>query len=386
MTTPSADLSAMLPQGGRLAIGDGAGTPREVWDAVLELVHERPDVSLLLGWWFQPPSSHEGLDATRVKTLVSGFGMRRLIDKGHVGFIPSRLGAAPTLLQGALRADVLLTSLRPSASGFSFTTEVAWERAVVDAGGAVAAVVRPNAPEISSGPELPVADVRVLAESDARPEEFIATSSSEEQRVVAAHIARLIPDDARLQVGPGGLGAAVFDAIERPVAVDTGIITDPVLGLAERGLLVDTPLAPYLAGSAELYDWAARGRVTVERVEVTHNLVRLSTGRPLVAVNTGLEIDLDGQVNAEVAGGSWVGGIGGQPDYALGASLSREGVSIMAMSSHRGGIPTLVERLQGPVSTPCYDVDIVVTEKGHCDLRGLSRQERRQGLSELWSR
>ena len=378
-------LSALLPLGGRLAIGDGAGTPREVWSTVEELLAQRDDVSLLLGWWFTPPEGTDHFDASRVKTLVSGFGMRKLIDAGKVGFVPSRLGVAPTLLGGALRADVLLTSVRPAGSDFAFTTEVAWERAVLHAGGAVAAVVRTDAPLIESGPVISSSLVTVLVESDRAPEVFTATASSDEQRAVAENVAALIPDEARLQVGPGGLGAAVHEAIRRPVAIDTGIVTDPVIGLAERGLVIGKPYAPYVAGSAELYEWAA-GRVEIDEVEHTHNLVRLSTGRPMVAVNTGLEIDLDGQVNAETVGGSWVGGIGGQPDFALGASLHPKGLSIMAMASHRGTTPTLVEQLQGPVTTPCYDVDVVVTEKGSADLRGLSRPERRSALLGLWSR
>jgi len=381
----AARLSAMLPTGGRVAVGDGAGTPHAAWDEVLVLLDERPDVSVLLGWWFRAPAADAALDAARAKTLVSGFGMRRLIDAGKVGFVPSRLGAAPTLLSGPLRCDVLLTTLRPTTRGFAFSTEVAWERAVIDAGAAVAAVVAPRAPAIPTGPDLEAASVTILLETEAAPEPFEATASTDAQRAVAANVAALVPDGARIQVGPGGLGAAVFEAIERPVAVDTGIVTDPVMGLAARGLLDGPAYAPYVAGSPELYEWAA-SNAQVDRVEHTHDLVRLSTGRPLVAVNTGLEIDLDGQVNAEVAGGSWVGGIGGQPDFALGASLSRGGLSIMAMAAHRGSDPTLVERLQGPVSTPCYDVDVVVTDAGSADLRGLDRTQRRAALIELWSR
>lgn len=45
---------------------------------------------------------------------------------------------------------------------------------------------------------------------------------------------------------------------------------------------------------------------------------------------------------------------------------------------------TLVRQLQGPVTTPGHDVDVVVTERGSADLRGLTRPERRAALAALW--
>jgi acyl-CoA hydrolase len=367
-----------------LAVGDGAGCPIELWGDVLELLAERPDVSVVLGWWFDPPEGDVGLEPGRATTLLSGFGLRRLIDAGRVGFVPSRMSQAPNLLFGPLRPDVLVTSLRPRSEGFSLTTEVAWEAAAIDAGATVAAVIRPDAPAIASSTKIEVEQVVVLSESGGLPLPFVTQPPTDLQRAVAEQVASLICEGVRVQVGPGGLGAAVFEAIDRPVAVDTGIVTDPVIDLFERGLLVGEALAPYVAGSAEVYAFAA-DHARIERVEITHDLARLSTGRPMVAVNTAMEIDLDGQVNAELAGGSAAGGIGGQPDYALGASLSREGLSIMALASCRpGGSSTLVESLSGPVTTPCFDLDVVVTERGHADLRGLSRPERRQALQRLW--
>ena len=311
--------------------------------------------------------------------------MRRSIDEGRVGFVPSRMSQAPVLLAGPLRCDLLVTSLRPEGAGFAFSTEVAWERAVVDSGATVAALLRPRSPATESGEPLAADEVLVLGHSDEGPLELAAQAPSELQRAVAERVAALVPEEARIQVGPGGLGAAVFEALERPVAIDTGIITDGVLELERRGLLLGRRLAPYVAGGAELYDWVG-GRVDVGRCELTHDIGRLAGGRPLVAVNTCLEIDLDGQVNAEVAGGSWAGGIGGQPDFALGASLSPGGLSVMALGSTRaGGESTLVERLTGPVTTTSFDIDVVVTERGSADLRGLDRQARRRALVELWA-
>lgn len=376
-------LSALLPRGGRLALGDGAGVPVEVWPAVRALLQEREDVTLLTAWWFSPPPGVEELPPGRVCALISGFGMRRAIDAGHVGFVPARFGALPSLLRGPLRADVLLATLAPVPGGYAFTTESSWQRAAIGAGARVAAVVRPAAPVCDVEQPLVADRVDVLLQSDGGPDVLKPVAPSDVQHAVAERVAALAAAGSRVQVGPGGLGAAVYAALRHPVAVDTGLVTDPVVELERRGLLLDAPIAPYVAGTDLLYDWAP-GRVRVQGVEVTHSPGRLLQGRPLVAVNTGIEIDLDGQVNAEVAGGSWAGGVGGQPDYAAAASTSPTGVSVFALPSLAGGRPTLVRNLSGPVTTPGHDVEVVVTDRGLADLRGLSRPERRRALARLW--
>jgi acyl-CoA hydrolase len=376
-------LADLLPTGGRLAFGDGAGAPVEVWHDVHRLVIERQDSRLLLGWWFSPPADVAALPPGRTRTLISGFGMRRAIDAGHVGFVPARLGTVPGLLRTQLRPDVLVAAVKPVPGGFAFTTESSWLRAAMGAGATLAAVVRPHAPSCDAEPPLPADQVVVLTEGAAPPEVLVAATTTDQQHAVAAHVAALIPEGARVQVGPGGLGAAVYAALRFPVAVDTGLVTDPVVDLDRRGLLLDQPVAPYIAGTELLYDWAP-GRVQLSGIEVTHDPGRLVRGRPLHTVNTGIEIDLDGQVNAELAAGSWAGGIGGQPDYAAAAASSPTGLSIFALASTNAGRPTLVRSLSGPVTTPGHDVDVVVTDRGVADLRGLSRPERRSALAALW--
>ena len=170
--------------------------------------------------------------------------------------------------------------------------------------------------------------------------------------------------------------------------VDSGLLADPVVDLAERGLLRGTPSATALHGSARLHDWAdglgRAGQGVVRPIEHTHDVSRLSAGPgPLIALNTALEIDVDGQVNVEGVAGSAAGMIGGHPDFAAAAARG-PGLSVIALASSHRGRPTLVERLGGPVTTPSHDVDVVVTERGTADLRGLGRSERRRALDALW--
>ena len=264
-----------------------------------------------------------------------------------------------------------------------FGSEVGWMRAAVDAGATVLAEVNRGLPAASDGIPVPADQVVVVAETDRPPHQFTTNAPDDVADAIAAHATALIPEGAALQYGPGMIADAILRALDVPVHVDSGLIGDAVLDLDARGLVLGTPRGAYLAGTQPLYDWAG-GRPMLEPVEVTHDVSRLAAHDCFVAVNTALEIDPVGQINVERVGGQPVGGIGGHADFAFAASRSRHGLSMIALpSSHRSG-PTLVEQLSAPVTTTRADVDVVVTEHGVADLRGLDDREREPVLRNLW--
>jgi acyl-CoA hydrolase len=116
---------------------------------------------------------------------------------------------------------------------------------------------------------------------------------------------------------------------------------------------------------------AGNAAVQFRSVEYTHAADVLARLDDLVAINSAVEVDLTGQVNAEVAAGIYVGAVGGALDFLEGANRSRGGLPIIALPSTR-----IVSRLSGPVSTPRCNAGIVITEHGAVDLRGLSIRER----------
>ena len=93
-----------------------------------------------------------------------------------------------------------------------------------------------------------------------------------------------------------------------------------------------------------------------------------------------MEVDLTGQINAEVAAGVYVGGVGGAGDFLRAARRSKGGLPIVALPSTAGRHSRIVAKLNGPVSTPRSDAGIIVTEFGMADLRGASLTERTQKM------
>jgi acyl-CoA hydrolase len=392
LASRAAKLADLVRPGMTVAVGDGFGAPRAVSAELSRAAARAGGVRLILGW---VPKADPGLDFAAfadVRTVMPGWGLRDGVAVGLVRFPPVSMSAVPALLRGPWRPDLLVASLVPvggsaaggsaRSGGYAFGSEVSWQRAAIGAGATVAAVISRGAPRADAGEPLDQDRVVVVGEETVPPGVLRDIPPKPGHEEIARRVAELIPEGTRLQVGPSPVGDALLRGLTVPVRIDSGLLPGSVTNLASRGLLIGDPVATYLAGGPRLYEWAD-GRPVLHPIEYTHDLGRLSAG-PFIAVNTAVEIDLDGQVNVEGTASAVLGGIGGHADYAAAAARSVGGLSVITVTTRRGGRPTLVSQLSRPVSTPSQDVDIVVTERGAADLRGLSRPERRAALSKLW--
>jgi len=372
-----------------VALGDGVGGLRDLDDgtsvsaALSAVAREIGSIRLVLGWL---PAPLDGLDADAfadVVALVPGWGVRDVLGNPSARFVPTSLAGIPALLAGPLRPHVLITRLVRRGGTLQFGTEVSWQRELVDAGVPVLGIVDTAASAAGAEPPLDPVRVAVVGHSGDGPLRVPQKDPEPVHNALADAVLRFIPAGARVQYGPGQLGTALLRRATVPLRIDTGLLTDAVVDLDGRGLLAGTPSATYLFGSDVLYDWAD-SRPILRGIDYTHDLTRLSRGGPFVAVNTAIEIDPVGQVNVEGVGDRVVGGIGGHPDYCAAARMSRGGLSIIAVASRFSGRAPLVEHLSRPASTPAHDIDLIVTESGHADLRDADWSQRRKLITELF--
>src|SRR3984885_2609257 len=379
-----------LRPGMTVALGDGVGALRclddggSVGAALSAAASEVGSVRLVLGWL---PAPIDGLDAEAVSDVVAlmpGWGVREVLRSPKARFLPTRLAAIPALLADVLRPDVLLTRLVSRDGVLRFGTEVSWQRAVIDDGTRTLAVIDTAAPAADAELPLDPSGVEVLGTVNSGPARVPQREPEPIHDALADAVLQLLPAEARIQYGPGQLGTALLRRAQVPLHIDTGLLTDAVVDLDRRGLLAGTPSATYLLGSDSLYDWAD-GRPILHGLDYTHDLTRLSRGTPLIAVNTAIEIDQHGQINVEGFGDKIIGGIGGHPDYCAAARMSSGGLSIIAVPRQVNGRSPLVEQLSRPVSTPAHDVDVIVTESGHVDLRAADWSQRRALITELFT-
>jgi len=379
---------ARLRPGMTVALGDGVGVPgrlpdgTSVCEALCSAAAEIGGIRLVVGWLPEPA---DGLDAKAFDELVvlmPGAGARALMHSATTRFVPARFSAWPALLADRLRPQLLITRLVERAGALHFGSEVSYQRALVEPGVPVLAVVDDATPMASAEPPLSPAQVEIVARSCAGPVSHHREPEPLHDALADA-VLRFIPAGSRIQYGPGQLGTALLRRATVPLHVDTGLLTDAVIDLERHGLLCGNPSATYLTGTQEIYEWAD-GRPILRGVQHTHDLTRLSRGIPLMAVNTAVEIDPVGQVNVEGRGDKVIGGIGGHPDFCAAARMHPQGLSIIATPSTVNGHSPLVEQLSRPVSTLAGDVDLIVTENGHADLRDADWPLRRRRIAELF--
>jgi acyl-CoA hydrolase len=248
-------------------------------------------------------------------------------------------------------------------------------------------------PATTGGPRIPLERFATYLETDRPLGELPGRAADETDVAIAGHVAELVDDRATIQVGIGTLPAAVLDALadHRDLGVHTGIISDGVLRLAEQGVatgrykeidpgLVVTGMA---LGSTELYTRLPELPACFRPASYTHH-PRVLAGLPsLVSVNAAVEVDLAGQVGAEVRRGSYVGAVGGQADFT-GAAARTGTRSIIALRSRTGGESAINPTLSGGlVTTARADVDTVVTEHGIAHLRGCDTSQRTRRLAAI---
>ncbi|WP_325434867.1 acetyl-CoA hydrolase/transferase family protein [Pseudomonas nitroreducens] len=93
----------------------------------------------------------------------------------------------------------------------------------------------------------------------------------------------------------------------------------------------------------------------------------------IIGINTALEFDIYGNVNSTHVGGTkMMNGIGGSGDFARNAHLA----IFVTKSIAKGGNISSVVPMVSHVDHTEHDVDILVTEEGLADLRGLAPRER----------
>jgi len=257
------------------------------------------------------------------------------------------------------------------------------------------AEVNPNMPYTFGAGELERSDIDLLVEVEHPVTELVVPEPDAIAQQIGALAAAEIEDGAVLQFGIGAIPESVLGELtaRRDMGIHGGMIGDTVIDLYEAGALSGSRKSTYpgkmvvagVLGTRKSFDWVDRNdEVLTVGSQFSHGPIALALLDRFTAINSALQISLDGSVNAEMAGTRVLSGPGGQPDFAVGAAASAGGLSIIAFPSTaaRGTQSRVVPTLPPEVSTtlPRYLVDRVVTEYGVARLKGLPLEERADAL------
>jgi acyl-CoA hydrolase len=333
---------------------------------------------LFLGWM---PQRTPWLDDDTVvgSTVMAGYALSELVRDGRVRYVPVRLSTVPRLLAARQPDCVVISGVR-RGDGVAFGRSVGWAMAAAEHARQVVVEIDDEADDLGA-PLIPGRIARIITRQR-RLTVPAGTKPTQADRAIAERVLSLLPARPTLQFGPGALAEAIVRALDRPVGVWSGLLNDAVAALADRGLLDGVATGAYVYGGPRVVGLCRDGGARLERVEVTHAPTHLAQIPRFVALNTALQVGLDGSVNVERVGGRLVAGIGGHPDFCAAAARSSDGLSVIALRSTIKGVSTIVPRVE-TVSTPRCDVDVVVTEHGVADLRGADEGERAARLASI---
>ena len=369
----------------------GTGEPLGLTTRLVAQRHALPSLELFVGMLSSKTLKPEHADRFRFRGLNGAGTARTLTAANLLDIVPVHVSAVPSLVRSrAIRIDVLLLRVRPHPKPgfFSAGVMVDFLPAMVQAARCVIAEMDERLPLTAHDALVAAEDIDVLTECDADEVLIPDPEPTAIDMRVAAHVAGLIPDGATIQLGVGGLPVAVCRALEhhKNLGVHSGVISDIIVDLVEKGVITPARrmVAGGLFGTRRLMNFAdGNDMIEMRSSDYTHSHQVLVNLPKLYSVNSGVEVDLTGNVNSEIAAGRYLGAVGGQADFVRGAVASPGGRSIMALPSTTpdGKHSRIVPSLEGrPVTTTRADIDIVVTEYGVADLRGRSFSERAERL------
>ncbi|MCW3584779.1 acetyl-CoA hydrolase [Burkholderia cenocepacia] len=383
-------LSSLIRPGDTVMWGQSHAEPVTLMRALVAQRHSFKRIRVFLGIGLADVLTPEHADAIDFLAYCGSGANRKLARANVLDILPAHYSQLPELIRsGALRIDVVMLQVSPPDEHGRYSLGLAREYLVeaLKHARAIVAEVHPDVPWTYGGPFLRAADIDLLVASDTPFPDAAETTPGPVEQAIGQHVASLVEDGATLQTGIGAIPDAVMAALhdKRDLGVHTGSIGDGIAALCEAGVVTNArktidagiTVGGVIIGSARARHFAHRNpALELRGTEYTHNPHVLRRIERFTAINSAVEVDLTGQVNAEVVGGTYVGAVGGVGDFLRAAQASRGGVPIVALPSTAGAHSRIVTKLSGPVTVPRSDACVIVTEYGIADLRGLSLAQR----------
>lgn len=326
--------------------------------------------------------------------------MRKAHSNGNMAYIPNHLHLAAIKRLFYVKPNIYVgAASMPDKHGYiSLSCSNTYEKRMIEVADLVILEVNPNMPYTLGDVQIHASDVDYLVRADYMPPVTPDAPFSEKDAAIGKFIADMVPDGACIQLGIGGIPNAVAAALEtkNDLGVHTEMMTTGMMHLAKKGVINGKRkqinrgkiVTTFAMGIPELYEYMDYNpSIAVMDGAWVNDPYTIAQNDNQISINTTLEVDLTGQCASESLGSRQFSGTGGQADTAIGAQMSKNGKSIIALYStalvkgpdgERHEISKIVPQLMtgAAVTLSRNDVDRVVTEYGVAELRGTSLRDR----------
>lgn len=388
-----------IKSGDRVVIGHACGEPPALVEALVNRAPELNNVEIVHMVAMGPAKyAQPGMEKSfRHNALFIGASTRKALEEKRADYTPCFFSEIPRLFKdNILPVDVVLIQVTPpDEQGFcSFGISVDYTQAAAECAHMVIAQMNNYMPS-TGGAKIHLNELDFIVEKDEPLIELKPPAIGDVEKAIGENIAKLVQDGATLQLGIGAIPDAVllFLKDKKDLGIHTEMFSDGVVALAEAGVITNKKksvnkgkfIATFLMGTRKLYDFVDNNPdVELHPVNYVNDPCVIGQHENMVSINSALQVDLMGQVNAEMIGPRQYSAVGGQVDFIRGASFSPKGKSIIALPATAAGgkISRITCDLDrgAAVTTSRNDIQYVVTEYGIVDLRGKSLRERAEAL------
>ncbi|MBI3478680.1 MAG: acetyl-CoA hydrolase/transferase family protein [Acidobacteria bacterium] len=392
-----------VESGMRVYIQPGCAEPETLVEA---LMHRGPDVEdveivHMMTMGTAPYVAPEMAGHFRHNAVFIGGNVRDAINDGRADYTPIYLSEIEELFEsGAMPIDVALVQVSPpDAHGFcSFGIGVDTTLTAAKVARFVVAQVNDQMPRTNGDSFIHVNDIDMVVVQSRPLCEIKRVRITEMHTAIARNVAGLIDDGCVLQTGIGGIPDAVLPFLmdRKDLGIHSELVSDGAIPLIDAGVITGARknfkprkiIVGFILGTRKMFDYVHNNSMfEFHPTAYVNDPNFIARNDRMVAINSCLQVDLTGQVCSDSIGNQFYSGIGGQVDFLRGASRSKGGKAIIALSStaKSGTISRIVPMLSpgAGVVTSRGLVRYVVTEFGVAYLHGKSIRERAKALIDI---
>jgi acyl-CoA hydrolase/RimJ/RimL family protein N-acetyltransferase len=337
-----------------------------------------------------------------LKLFFVSVPMRQAAAEGKIDYIPAYLSEIPEFFRSnQIGLDAALVQISPPDQfGFaSLGVSVDVTKEAVKNAKLVIAQVNPRMPRTYGDSFINVKEIDYLVPYEENLVHHVPEVMDPivTQRI-ARHVSELIDDGSTLQVGYGALPYAVLEYLgdKKDLGLHTQMMTDAFIPLFQKGVinnskktfLKDRAVITFCMGTQTTYDYINNNPMFYfGTADVVNNPSMVGQNDNFISISSAMEVDLTGQVCSDSVGRLLFSTTGDQTNFIRGASLSKGGLSIIALPSttRDGTVSSIVASLgEGAgLATLRADVNFVVTEYGIAQLQGKSIYQRVIELTQI---
>lgn len=402
----ASEATSRIKNGSRIFIGSGCGEPRHlihamVGNANIQDVMVYQMLSYTLADYFDEKDFFKRFS---IKLFFVTHPMQQAAYEGKIDYIPTYLSQIPNLFRNnQMTIDTALIQISPpdkfGVASLGVSVDVTLE--AVKHAKTVIAQINPRMPRTHGDGFIHVDDIDVLVpyEEDLLEDTRQQMDDDVTQRI-AQYVKELIDDGSTLQVGYGTLPYSLLKYIDdkNDLGVHTHMISDEFVPLFQKKIITNKKknfmtgraVATFCMGSRTVYDYIDNNiQFYFGTADFVNTPGIIGRNDNFVSISSALEVDLTGQVCSDSVGRRFFSGTGDHVNFIRGATLSKGGISIIALPStqktKKGRISRIVPVLSpgAGVATLRADVNFVVTEYGIAQLRGKSIYQRVIELSQI---